>query len=375
MLMIMPQHVQRSFSLRYMRKICNRKNLVLLTCLLLIGILPKFTERLYLGQEWVYYFGVPKRYGNYHYIGELLKAGKPIDIAFIGSSNFQTSIIPARIEESIVRLTGKSPVIENLSVSWYGTESVYLRVSDVQKYLKPKIIITDEAEALNWPHELTRYMVRASIASISGLSPLERLTLYSISALAAPRQLWFYIKYNRQDTKLTNDAYVLTSEYKKQRGFVKEELGWLSHYNKNRDERLPYIDYSALFKSSQMKNKQCWADMSAGEIRQELGWTYTSYQTAFLKAASEFVKSNDSSFLVFAMPTHFKEGEYRDFYVERPLFNKELKSWSTVGFPMSQIFDKSTQLIFYSNESHLNYTGARLFSECVANFLSQMSYE
>ncbi len=352
-----------------------RGSLVLTTLLLSLSIMPTIVERVYLNEEWIYYFGVPKNYGNYHYIGELLKEKKPIDVAFVGSSNFQTSVIPARIEHNIDLAQLKPLLIENISVSWYGTESVYLRVLDVQKHLKPRMIFTDEAEALNWPHELTRFMARSSLAGIAGLKIKERITLYSISVLAAPRQLWFYLKYKTNHMRLKSETYPSINEYQINRGFVKERLGWLSHYNKNRDDRQPFNDKEIQRDPNPKKGKDCWIVNDQNGLRKELGWTYTPYQTAFLKAVAKSTKRNGVSFVVISMPTHFKQGEFRDFYVERPLYNHEPKSWPTIGFPMKKIFHKDTYLSYYSNESHLNFAGAKLFSDCMAGYLTEIQYE
>jgi len=300
-----------------MKKKNLTKSIALTAVLINLCFLPLIVKHLYNDEEWIYYFGVPKKYGNYHYIGKLLKEKKHIDIAFIGSSNFQTSVIPDRIENKLYPVINVPLVIENLSTSWYGTESVYLRVLDVQKHLTPKIIFTDEAESLNWPHELSRYMARSDLASVEDLSFKERVTLYTISVLAAPRQVWFFIKYKRNEILMTKEAEKVVLQYDKNRGFVREELGWLSHYDKNRNNRQPFIDIDdENFKLQNLSNK-CWTNGNQENIKRELGWTYTAYQTAFLNEISLSSKNNKVLFKVIAMPTHFKGDEFREFYVER----------------------------------------------------------
>lgn len=319
------------------------------------------------------YRSVPPRYVNYRFVGDQIAKGGDVDVLLIGASDTWTTFDTKALTESLSEALGRPARVLNFGTNWFGAEAYQARVRDALSNLRAKVVLIPDSDAgYTYPHELTKYWWRHPVAKApASLTAREQVTLYASSVLGAPHRLWADLR-GVSNLRFAPGWQSSANAMEQSLGFNGERLGWLSHFDPNRtsrpafteiDRAPPAIPVEALF----YKNRED-ADFV------HLYYDYDAYQTAFLKDIDALVRAQGGIFAMASIPVHFRDKPLERAVI-RPILNKETRPWPTIGVSMTQLFaglDFDGMKQFYSNESHFNASGARLYSRTVAPALAKL---
>lgn len=319
------------------------------------------------------YRSVPPRYVNYRFVGDQIAKGGDVDVLLIGASDTWTTFDTKALTESLSAALGRPAKVLNFGTNWFGAEAYQARVRDALSNLRAKVVLIPDSDAgFTYPHELTKYWWRHPVANApDSLTMREQVTLYAASVLGAPHRLWADLR-GVSNLRLTPSWQSSANAMEQTQGFNGERLGWLSHFSTDRttrpafadvDRKPPPIPVEALF----YKNQE-----DANFVH--LYYDYNAYQTAFLKDIDAVVRAQGGVFAMASIPVHFR-GKPLERAVVRPIANKETRPWPSIGISMTQLFAGLTfdeMKTFYSNESHFNASGARLYSRTIAPALAKL---
>ena len=312
--------------------------------------------------------------GNYRFIGEKMEEGGEIDLLLIGGSNAHTSFNAKFLTEQLSAMLGRPVIIYNFGIAWYGAEVDFLKVMDALNTLSPKLILLPDADVgYYYPHELTHMIWRTPVDNFPDrISLMEQATLYGAAMLGAPRLIYasFTEIWRRPESACVTQSL---DYYRASLGYHPEEKGWLSHYEPDREKRLPYkaLDYTPpeislddmAFKGIEDKNF---------EFR---SYSYNTYQSAFISKIAEISSEREVDFITVSIPTHFDEYGPNEKAWVRPLAEGYFRHWPHFGISMRQLFPEMTfdeMKRFYSDESHLNDSGAKVFNRALLPLLEDL---
>ena len=343
--------------------------LVILFCLVAAPFVPSKILKLQPANK---YLSVPLKYSNYHYVGEQIQLGGDVDVLFIGSSDAWTAFDAPFLSETLSSKLNRPVRILNFGTNWFGAESYYIRLKDSLETLNPKIVIMPGSDAgFTYPHELTHYVwSEPQDISPSDIGLQQRLALYGSAVLGSMHQ-----SYSKLSSVWKHDplpAYEASLENMvNSQGFMGETHGWLSHWDPDRNNRAEFQD------TTHPAIKLSIDDLTYSEIGdekfKELHYTYNQYQTFFIKKMAEISAENGATFVSVSMPTHFKQ-EPHTLPIYRHLHENEEKKWLHIGVSMLDLFHGLSfeeMTPFYSNESHLNASGAKVFSRSLLPLLEK----
>lgn len=365
------QFMQRAF--RIALPFDQRSHLVaFVAALFLVLFLPFLDSYVFRLSPADVYRSVPPRYVNYRFIGDEIAKGGNVDVLLIGASDTWTTFDTKALTEALSDALGRPAKVLNFGTNWFGAETYQARVRDALQNLRAKVVLIPDSDAgFTYPHELTKYWWRHPTAHApDSLNAREQVTLYAASMLGSPHRIWASLR-GASNLRLTPSWQSSANAMERSQGFNGERNAFLSHFNPVRtrpafvdiDRKTPSISPDALF----YKNQE---DASFVHLH----YDYDAYQTAFLKDIDAVVKAQGGIFAMASIPLHFREKPLERAVV-RPLWNKQPRSWPSFGVSMTQLFaglsfDEMKQ--FYSNESHLNASGARLYSRTIAPALAKL---
>ena len=319
------------------------------------------------------YQSVPLKYSNYHFIGEEMELGGEIDVLFIGSSDAWTAFNAPYISKMLSKDLGRKVRVSNFGTNWFGAESYYIRLKDTLEVIKPKVVVMPDSSAgANYPHELTHFVwSEPQQIPYTAISLRQRLTLYGAGLLGSPYQT--YAKLVKIWEKQPRAQWVSSLKFFRDNdGFMGEENGWLSHWDPDRDNRSEYKEIT--YEPTTLSIEEMTYTNQKDEKFEDLHYKYNKYQTFFIKKMAEITNEMGAKFITVSIPTHFKEGKVLEKSVYRHLHDNEVKSWLHIGISMTDLFHGSSykeMTPFYSNESHLNKSGATVFSQSLVPILKK----
>ncbi len=324
---------------------------------------PLLIERLAPADPGEIYRGVPATYGNYYTIGAELQKPGDIDVLIVGGSDAWTALDPRIIKFRLEEKYNRPIRVVNFSTNWAGEERNAQIVLDALKGRSVRLVLVPENDAAQQvPHELAKYWWRSEIDT-AGLSPPERLQFYMMAVLGAPRQLW--ARFQPQDPDRLLDSYGDYFEQQTMRlGFNSARTGWKSHYETDESKRRAYEEKVAPTISVAVDD--LFYDGPGDGDFEERPYTYTRVQSHFIKKTKDLVEENGGIFASFSIPTHFQNA-----VLDKPWLRGHPdgpRDWPTIGISMRALFaglSFEEMLDFYTNESHLNASGAVAYTEAM----------
>ena len=312
------------------------------------------------------YRAVPLKYTNYSFIGEKMAQGGDVDILFVGSSDAWTAFDAVLIQEKLEQELGRPAVVLNFGTNWYGAESYYVRVKDALAHLEPKLIVVPDTDAaFTFPHELTHYVwSEPSGIAMSDIGALQAITLRGAALLGAP-YLTVAATFSIWERQPKAQHISSLELMRRTNGFNGEKRGWLSHFDTDRTNRRIYEEEP--FEPPVMTLSDLTYSGIENDKFENLYYTYNDYQSYFIERMEKISTANGAKFVTVSIPTHFKKKPHQKAIV-RQLSREKRRSWPHLGVPMVEMFagrDFESMKNFYSNESHLNYSGARVFSSAL----------
>jgi len=333
---------------------------------LLVGLIlgPSLLERLWPADPSKIYKAIPLSYVNYHHIGETISAGGKIDVVVIGASDAWTALDVSFMQEELSKHLKRPARVVNLSTNWAGEDRHLQVLSDLLQRASVHLVLGTENDALQTtPHELAKFWWRGA-ASLSDLSRSVRAQFHFMSIVGLPRQLWARL--------ISVDALEPMPGYKsslqKMRetlGFLGEVHGWKSHTEPNEKNRRKLTERIAPAPDLPVEKY-----FYPGTENAEFKWQYYDYNklfTSFTQKTNRLVKAHGGLYAAIAIPTHFRDAPL-DRVVIRPLYAKQARDWPVIGISMTQLFKGMSfdeMKDFYSNESHLNVVGAKVFTRAM----------
>lgn len=352
----------------------NKQATSFVAVLMLILLAPFIPTKLLGIEPYQVYLSFPAIRGNYNFIGDKMAEGGDVDILLIGGSNAHTGFDANYLAELLGEQLGREVRVYNFGASWYGAEVDLVRLTDALHTLKPKLVLLPDADVgAYYPHELARMLWRVPPERMpEGLSLVEHATLYSTAMLGAPRLTYATLSkiWERPERP---DLESHLNRYRKASGFQAEAIGWLSHHDPDRNNRLSYepVDYTPpVIPVEDMK----FNGFEDGNF-EILPYTYSSYQSAFIAKIAEVASEDGVKFAMVSMPTHFGKDSPNEKSWVRPLSEGYERDWPQIGISMRQLFPDMTfdeMKRFYSNETHLNARGAKVFNRALTPALAEL---
>jgi hypothetical protein len=185
-----------------------------------------------------------------------------------------------------------------------------------------------------------------------------------MSIVGLPRQLWG--RFVSVDSLKPMPSYETSlATMRSTLGFLGEARGWRSHHEPDESKRRKLIDRS-IPPPVLAVDKYFFP----GSENEHFKWQYYDYNqlfTNFSRQTNQLVTAQGGLYATVAIPTHFRDAPL-DRVVIRPLHQKAPREWPVIGISMTELFKDMTfdqMKDFYSNESHLNVVGARIFTEAM----------
>jgi hypothetical protein len=352
----------------------RRQALQFLAIILIALSLPVFNEHILSRRPADVYRTVPPEYLNYKFIGDEISQGGLADIVIIGSSDAWTSFDVKSISATLSKKLGRSVRVLNFGTNWSGAETNYQRVKDLLTNLKVKVLILTEgnwAPGDDYPHRLAKFLLAIpDVQTASLITPRQATMLYGSVVLGAPHRTWSVIR----DVATRPMLPLWEAKAEQMRlssGFLGERQGWKPNRSPDSVEPMPYLDLDLAvptYPTEDFFYKGHPDDLFA------LQGPYDEYQTAFLKLIDQSVRRQGGVFAVVAPPIFFHDAAVEKVNLHS-LARDESRSWPTVGISMTRLFPGRTfddMKQFYSNESHLGDSGARLFGKAIVPALSAL---
>ena len=147
-------------------------------------------------------------------------------------------------------------------------------------------------------------------------------------------------------------------------GFNSARTGWKSHQEPDESKRRAYEEKAA--PTISVAADDLFYQGPGDDGFEERPYTYTRVQSHFIKKTKDLVQENGGVFATFSVPTHFQNA-----VLEKPWLRGHAdgpRDWPTIGISMSTLFaglSFEEMLDFYTNESHLNASGAVAYTEAM----------
>jgi hypothetical protein len=339
--------------------------------------LPFFNEHILGRQPADVYRTVPPQQQNYRFIGDEIAQGGSADVVIIGSSDAWTAFNVQSISAALSKKVGRPVRVLNFGTNWYGAEINYQRVKDLLTNLKVKVLVLTE---WNWtwdddyPHRLAKFLLAApDVQTASLLTPRETIALYASVLLGAPHRSWSVLR--NVATRPVLPIWEAKAEaMRSSSGFLEERYGWKSNKSPDSVKFMPYVDLDV---SPPSYPTEDFLYKGRPDNLFAVQRPYNEYQTTFLKLINQLVRRQGGIFAMAALPIFFDDAP-TDRVNLRPLAHNEERSWPTMGISMTRLFPGRTfdeMKQFYSNESHLGGSGAKLFSKAIVPALHALLVE
>jgi hypothetical protein len=318
------------------------------------------------------YKSVPLHHHNYYYIGQELQAGGPADVIFIGASDVWTAFDANTLTTELERLLGRKVRVMNFGTNWYGADMYYLKVFDLLSSIKPKlVVIADVGTGSEHPHLLTKFVWRyGDVPLPENLGFRAHAALYGAVLLGSPYRVWSALS-PAPERASANSARSI-EESIKSNGHSGRKSGFLRRVGEAAKDARPYVEQNP--EPVQIPVDDMFYKDKVDESFSHYSKPYTAYQSTFMLAMNDMVTKSGGVFVTASIPTHFKTKPDETAKV-RLLHNKQKRPWPHIGIPMSKMLHGRTfeQMVdFYYNESHLNASGARLFTRTIAPAIAKV---
>jgi len=315
----------------------------------------------------------PLRWDQYQIFSER----RDIDLAFVGSSRLMFGVNTPYLQAQLSRRLGRPATVVSIGYGFSGYDGLYLIARDLLSHRRVRtMVIYDEYNRfpntpfLDHPGVAAGYLFRwgDEPAAVAGLSAEDKLRLYAVSVLQAPRQL---AKPLHPDAVFTlegrggdlNNPGVRAGDQVAQLGAIRSHLNYIWK-----------PDFVARGAPAAPSGAATYHPGETGSLFAFSGPPAPPYERHFARRLAELCQADGVQLLMLAPPTYAGRGLSYLPERERPedIFGRPVP---LVGIPGARLFAgvRPAELPqFFEDDVHLNANGQDLFTAAIAPLLLQL---